>query len=77
MAEKVEYWKLKDGRIFPSREEAEAAEADEVNMARAALFAQSAFPAVGEREKVRIRNVVVDFLRWEKAEDQGRAGPPV
>lgn len=77
MAEKVEYWKLKDGRIFPSREEAEAAEAEEVNMARAALFAQSAFPDVGEREKVRIRNVVSEFLRWEKAEDLARAGPPV
>ena len=72
MAEKVEFWKLDDGRLFPSKEEAEAAEADVVNAKRAELFAQAVYPDVGAREQVRVRNVVLEFIRWVRKE-QGPA----
>ena len=74
MAEKVEFWKLEDGRIFSSKAEAEAAEQDQVNVKRAELFAQAIYPDVGAREQVRVRNVALEFLRWERKERERGPG---
>lgn len=66
MANKVEFWKLNDGRLFATKEEADAAESDVVNSKRAELFAQEVYPDVGAREQVRVRNVALEFMRWER-----------
>jgi hypothetical protein len=68
VAKSVQFWQLDDGRVFSSREEAEAVEADGVDSKRAELFAQQTYPDVGAREQVRVRNVALEFMRWERKE---------